>query len=270
MSFLPSCTPEVCILTGYGLNCEQETQLAFTRAGARAHLHPINDVIATPTLLSDAQIFVIPGGFSYGDHTGAGNALACRLFDHLQEALRRFLTQDKLVLGICNGCQILIRLGLMTNGPSIKQNIAITTNTHGRYECRWVSLKTTSKSPWLAGQSLFYLPVAHGEGRFVVPDQTLAELHTRHQIALRYVAEDGTHAQGVFPANPNGSVDDIAGLTDQTGRVLALMPHPERAIYTHQRDDWPLRKALARRASKQLPQEADGMHLFKAAITYFS
>ncbi len=244
--------PVAIVLSGYGLNCEAETAHAFAAAGADARVVHVADLVAAPDMLGNAQILAVPGGFSYGDDTGSGNALAQMLRLRLGEALAAFHARDTLTIGICNGCQTLVRLGLLEG----RTDIALTHNAGGRYECRWVDLAPEGASPWLRGVGRLRIPVAHGEGRFVLAPGAAP------RVALRYITPDGARAGGAFPANPNGSTGDIAGVTDASGRVLALMPHPERGMYAWQRDDAPARGA-------DVPEEADGMRLFRNAVAYF-
>lgn len=247
--------PVAIVLAGYGLNCEAETAHAFAVAGADARIVHVADLIADPAPLGGAQILAVPGGFSYGDDTGSGNALAQTLRLRLGDALAAFVARDTLTIGICNGCQTLVRLGLLEG----RADIALTHNAGGRYECRWVDLAPEGDSPWLRGIERLHIPVAHGEGRFVLAPGS------QPRVALRYVTADGAPAQGAFPANPNGSAHDIAGVTDASGRVLAMMPHPERGMYAWQRDDAPQRA----RAGPGASIEADGMALFRNAVGYF-
>lgn len=264
---------KVIVLSGYGLNCEEETLHAFQHNGVDGVIRHINDLIESPKELDDYQILAVPGGFSYGDDTGSGNAFAQKMKLSLWDALEKFVKRDTLTIGICNGCQILSNLGLV---PAIKgkygeRSVAVTYNESARYQCRWIDIATSSnKSPWLKDITQMHVPVAHGEGRFMMDANTLKTLQDNGQIALRYVHADGTSANGQFPYNPNGSLDDIAGITDETGRVLALMPHPERGMYTWQRDDYTELKDTAQRERKPLPEESDGMAIFQNAVKYFS
>lgn len=260
------------VITGYGINSEEETSHAFERAGFNSQIRHINDLIENPNELEEAQVLCIPGGFSYGDDTGSGNAFAQKMRLTLWDHLQKFLARDTLTLGICNGCQIAANLGL---APAIDKKygerfVAVTHNLTARYQCRWVDVAVQdTKSPWLTGISKMHIPVAHGEGRFMMDDQTLKILQDNKQIALRFVKPDGNKANGEFPFNPNGAMDDIAGMTDPTGRVLALMPHPERGMFTWQRDDYAKLKDKARRDGKTLPEEADGLKFFENAAAYF-
>ena len=260
------------VLTGYGINSEEETSFGFARAGFKSVVRHINDLIENPAELDEVQVLCIPGGFSYGDDTGSGNAFAQKMRLTLWEHLQKFISRDTLTLGICNGCQIITNLGLV---PAPDENygervVAVTHNLTARYQCRWVDVGVQdTNSPWLAKDTILHIPVAHGEGRFMMAKETLKNLQQMKQIALRYVKPDGTPALDEFPYNPNGATNDIAGLTDPTGRVLALMPHPERGMFSWQRDDYALLKDRARRAGKNLPEESDGLSIFVNAARYF-
>lgn len=260
------------VLTGYGINSEEETSFAFETAGFQSSVRHINDLAENPDELNDVQVLCIPGGFSYGDDTGSGNAFAQKMRLTLWDHLQKFVARDTLTLGICNGCQIVANLGL---APAIDKKygerfVAVTHNLTARYQCRWVDVAVQdTNSPWLTKGTKLHIPVAHGEGRFMMADATLKTIQDMKQIALRFVKTDGAPAKGEFPFNPNGAMDDIAGITDPTGRVLALMPHPERGMFTWQRDDYARLKDKAHRDGKTLPESADGLQIFENAAQYF-
>lgn len=262
---------KVIVLSGYGLNCEEETLHAFNHCGVSGDIVHINDLIENPKALNDYQILAIPGGFSYGDDTGSGNAFAQKIKLSLWDDLKKFVERDTLTIGICNGCQILVNLGLV---PALStygdRNVAVTYNASARYQCRWVDVKIENVSPWLKNIETMHIPVAHGEGRFMMEESTLKTLKEKKQIAARYISDDGTYAKEEFPTNPNGSIFDIAAMTDKTGRILAIMPHPERGMFTWQRDDYAEAKDTAQREKKELPEETDGMKIFKNAAAYYN
>jgi len=264
-------TAKALIIAGYGLNCEEESAFAFEQVGMSATIMHVNDLIENPNALNDYQTLLIPGGFSYGDDTGSGNAFAQKMRLTLIEQLKEFVARDTLTIGICNGCQILVNLGL---APALKNNygtrqVAVTHNAGARYQCRWIDMKVEqTNSPWLQNINTLHVPVAHGEGRFMMDDSTLETLQNNNQIALRYT-KDGNIANGEFPYNPNGSTDDIAGITDKSGRVLVMMPHPERGMLTWQRDDYATLKDKANRNGTPLPDATDGLQIFANAAEYF-
>jgi phosphoribosylformylglycinamidine synthase I len=254
--------PRVIVLSGYGLNCEEETAFAFNSVGGQAEIVHINDVIAKKVRLADYQIMALPGGFSYGDDTGSGKAYGNKLKNHLSADLKKFAEADKLIIGICNGFQILTNTGLLPG--------ALLANDSARYTVRWVDVRVQNDSPWLKGISTMMLPIAHGEGKFYADKKVFAQMEKKGQIALTYYnGEISKHYN--LPANPNGAMADIAGITGFNGRVLGLMPHPERAMFFTQLPHWPLLRETLRRASpaKPMPTEGPGIQVFKNAINYF-
>ena len=259
------------VITGYGVNSEEETAFGFKTVGFNATVMHINDVIENPNILNNYQVLCAPGGFSYGDDTGSGNAFAQKMRLTLGDMLQEFVSRDTLTLGICNGCQILVNLGLVPaiDGKYGTRQVAVTHNESARYQCRWIDLKVEdNKSPWLQDTTNMHVPVAHGEGRFMMDDDTLKTLQDNNQIVLRY-AKNGKAAKGEFPFNPNGSTDDIAGITDESGRVMVLMPHPERGMFSWQRDDFAKLKDTAQRNGQTLPDATDGLRIFENAARYF-
>ena len=255
---------KVIVLSGYGLNCEEETIFAFKAAGLSGKIIHINSLIANPKLLKKYQILAIPGGFSYGDCTGSGNGLAWKIRNNFWQELQDFISRDTLTIGICNGCQILINLGLVPFANE-KASVACAVNNNGVYQCRWVDLKITNNSPWLKDISQIKLPVAHREGNFVMQNATLQQIEHNKQIAMQYVKQDGTKAAGLFPYNPNGAMSDIAAITDKTGRIIAMMPHPERAIFASQQQDWFVHKRKANFA-----KYSSGLKIFSNGLNYFA
>jgi phosphoribosylformylglycinamidine synthase len=258
------------IMSGFGINSEMETQEVLARAGMTSDIVHINDLIAGRNRLSDYRLLVFPGGFSYGDDTGAGNAYANRLRNNVWEDLMEFLDGDNLVLGICNGFQILANLGLV---PAFDRqyirNIALMPNRNGRLECRFVTLKPEADNLWTRGIERMYCPVAHGEGNFYCSKETMQRLKQQKMIAFTYCHEDLHPAEGVYPFNPNGSMGDIAGITSANGRVLGLMPHPERAMEFVNLYDWPLRRELMKREGLAAPVESLNMQFFRNIVEYF-
>ncbi|MBI5412641.1 phosphoribosylformylglycinamidine synthase I [Candidatus Peregrinibacteria bacterium] len=264
--------PKVLVLTGYGINCEEETAFAFERAGAKSEIIHVNDLIDGVRKMATYQILAIPGGFSYGDDTGSGNAMANRIKNNVEDQVLRFVQMNKLVIGICNGFQVLTNLGLVPalDGKVGERQAALDRNDSARYTDRWVWLRRASnKCVWTRGIELLHTPIAHGEGKFTVSDENLKKLQANDQIAWQYVHEDGSPAAGEWPFNPNGARADIAGVCDPTGRVLGMMPHPERFMHVTNEDGWTLKKELARRAKKSLPSEGEGMKVFRNAVEYF-
>jgi phosphoribosylformylglycinamidine synthase I len=265
--------PAALILTGYGINCEEETAFAFEKAGASAKIVHINDIIADRKALGRFQIFVFPGGFSYGDDTGSGKALANRIKNNLLDEFREFIVGDTLMLGICNGFQVMTNLGIVPAiGTAIgTAEVSLEHNVTSRYECRWVDLiiESSSTCVFTKGIERLHIPVAHGEGNFYAPPSVLEEIENNKHVVMRYSASDGKRAGGNFPDNPNGSLNDIAAVCDKTGRIMGMMPHPERnMLFTH-RDDWTYLKEKMKREGHPLPEDGDGFAIFKNAVSYF-
>ncbi|MHB9032948.1 MAG: phosphoribosylformylglycinamidine synthase I [Anaerolineae bacterium] len=231
--------PKVIILHAPGTNRDREAALACNLAGGSAEIVHINQLAARERELAAYQMLVLPGGFSYGDDLGAGRLWSNDLARRFRQELDAFVAQGKPVLGICNGFQALVKAGYLP-GPAPLQRVTLTFNASEHFECRWVRLHPAPASPCLFTRGLqdILCPVAHGEGRLAVVDETaLARLAAEGQVAITYVAEDGTSPAG-YPANPNGSVADIAGLCNAAGNVLGLMPHPEDHIYPQQHPRW--------------------------------
>ena len=249
--------PRAVVVSGFGLNCETETAHAFALAGAVPEVVHLPDLVDAPERLRDVAILALPGGFSFGDHLGAGNALASYLRDRLRDALEAHLARGGLVVGICNGCQTLVRLGLMGTGVALAPNRR--DDRGGDYECRWVRVAPGGGAigPWLDGIGEIELPIAHGEGRFA--GENLAA------PALVY-ADDGGRPTDAYPRNPNGSHGATAAITAHGGRVLALMPHPERFVRAEQHPQWTLRREIARRGGARVPERGDGLMLFANAV----
>lgn len=262
--------PKVLVLSGYGLNSEEETAYGFELAGASADIVHINDIVDRIYDLKNYQILAFPGGFSYGDDTGAGNAYANKVRNHLWAEVEKFINQDKLVIGICNGCQITANLGLVPafNRHYGERQVALLHNESARLVTRWTDMKVMTKSPWLEGIEQLSLPIAHGEGKFYASKESLKELHDKKQIALQYIRGEVSNYLDV-PANPNGSIDNIAAISDETGRILGIMPHPERGMFFVQRPDSGFLKEKYKREGKPIPEFSDGLQIFKNAVKYF-
>ncbi|MCK4650037.1 phosphoribosylformylglycinamidine synthase I [Candidatus Pacearchaeota archaeon] len=264
--------PRILVLSGYGINCERETKHAFDLAGGNTEIVHVNDLINKEKNLNDYQILAFPGGFSYGDDTGSGNAMANKIRLNLWDELMKFINSGKLIIGICNGFQVLINLGLL---PSLnkdygKRQAALTFNNSTKYECRWVYLKNNNtKCVFTKGLDKLYIPVAHGEGKFFASEYILEELEKNDQIVFTYTFPNGESSKGEFPFNPNGSLKDIAGICDDSGRILGMMPHPERAILSASSPDFQKMKEKLKRQKKDIPVYYNhALNIFKNAIDY--
>ena len=264
--------PSVIVLGGYGINSEAETIFAFNQAGADAKYVHVTDLIENPKMLEEAQILVVPGGFSFGDHTGSGKALSNLLQDRIGDQILKFVKRDTLTLGICNGFQVLVALGLV---PALDENYGerqagLLKNISNRFICQYVHLKNKSeKCVWTKGIDKLFLPVAHGEGNFFLPEESMDALEKNDQIAFTYMDEDGSPADGKKPANPNGAQCDIAGICDPSGRIMGMMPHPERGLWFSNRPDFTLAKERLIREGKEIPEWTENLQLFKNAVGYF-
>lgn len=286
--------PRVLVLRAPGTNCDVETAHAFEVAGATAERIHVGRLIDNPALHKRYQILCIPGGFSYGDDIAAGRILATRMRHHLDDMIHHFVDSgDNLVLGICNGMQVLMRLGVLTAGiaaPQLATAAAVndeahsswtddsdslphevppatlTWNNHGRFEARWVQLAVDQTScVFLQNIERMYLPMAHAEGKFVARDaDCLDQLHRAGRLPLRYCDPSGEIQSETlhFPSNPNGSEANVAGVSDASGRVFGLMPHPERHIDPTQHPFWTRRKTQ--------PAEGDGLAMFRNAVEWFA
>jgi len=243
------------ILRAPGTNCDQETAFAFQQAGAETSLVHIGQLIRHEQKLEDYQIMVVPGGFTYGDDLGAGRVLANEIRLKLGDDIERFVARGSLILGICNGFQVLVKAGVLP-GRASGHRLTLTTNDSGRFECRWVYLSANSQSRcvFTRGMERLYLPVAHGEGKVVADADAINGL----DVALYYTDEQGNRQAG-YPHNPNGSMADIAGICDSTGRIFALMPHPERHIRPSQHPKWPRQEAGNR---------GNGFKIFRNAVEW--
>ena len=269
-----SIKPNVLVLTGFGLNCDHETAYAFELAGASARRVHINALIAGEVSLEDFQILAFGGGFSWGDDHGAGVIQAMRLKTNIGDKLLDFVAARKLIIGICNGFQTLVNLGLLPgiDGDYAQRSVALTYNDCGNFRDQWVHLKINPDSACVFTQGMqpLELPVRHGEGKFYAERQTLKTLADNHQIVLQYATPDGQPAGGVFPHNPNGSLADIAGICDSSGRVFGLMPHPEAYNHVANHPDWTRqREQEKRRGVHRESTEGQGIRFFDNAVAYF-
>ena len=253
--------PRALILGGYGINCEDETIFAFQQAQFSAEFCHVNDLLSDPKKLANYQVLALPGGFSYGDHTGAGKALANRLREGLSTEVLQLVQRGGLVIGICNGFQVLVNWGLLPQLPtqteeSLPRQAALIRNNSVRYQCEWIMVAPMSqKCLWTKNlKDPFPLPIAHGEGKFYAENSVLDSIEAADQVAFRYCG-----------GNPNGSQRDIAGITDPSGQILGLMPHPERALSFTNLPDWNAKASALRRAKKPLPTKGPGKMLFEQA-----
>jgi phosphoribosylformylglycinamidine synthase len=284
--------PQILILRTAGTNCDAETAHAFALAGGEPRFLHLNRLLENPRLLDQYQALALPGGFSYGDDIAAGKIFANQINHHLADAFRHFVDTGRPMIGICNGFQVLVKTSLLP-GPLAEragQTATLTNNDSHRFIDRWITLRSVSrKCIWTrqlgstapgAGSSpphhanpqpltsLLELPIAHGEGKFVPADEAVRQaLWDKDQVALVYTQPDGAPAAGVFPHNPNGAVDDIAGICDASGLVFGLMPHPERYVTRLQHPAWS-RRQFDRQPGQDLSGEGDGLAIFRNSVEY--
>jgi phosphoribosylformylglycinamidine synthase len=257
---------KVLVITGFGLNCEKETATAFNYCGATAEKVHLNDILAGKRNLDEFHILAFIGGFSFGDHLGSGSVFANRVKYNLRGQLEKFITDGKLVIGICNGFQTLTRLGMVPalNSEYFTQQAALAHNDSGVFRDDWCCLKANPASPcvFTRGIDKVRLPIRHGEGKFVADDATMEMIEKNNLVVLRYANADGSVATE-FPANPNGSLNSIAGICDATGRVFGLMPHPEAFLSPFNSPSW-----TADKLKGELPEEGEGVVFFRNAVNY--
>ncbi|MCK4488096.1 MAG: phosphoribosylformylglycinamidine synthase I [Desulfobacterales bacterium] len=263
----------VLVLTGYGLNCDFETAYAFELAGAVSTRVHINALISGETSLKEYDILVFDGGFSWGDDHGAGVLEAVRIRSNISEALFEFIEAGKLILGICNGFQALVNLGLLPgfDGDYETRQVALTFNDCGNFRDDWVPLLGNSDSPcvFTKGVTRTELPIRHGQGKFYASPEVIKRLIDNGQVVFQYATPQGEAAQGQFPFNPNGSVHDIAGICDSTGRIFGLMPHPEAFNHWTNHPDWTRTKESMKRQGQSIPQELTaGVQILKNGVDY--
>ncbi len=236
--------PKVIVIRTAGTNCDSETASAFAQCSADVELVHVKQLLDGRRRLQDYHVLAIPGGFTYGDDIESGRILANELRIRLKDDLKKFILDGKLIIGICNGFQVLVRAGILP-GPlapqeeiSFKQTATLTNNDSGKFEDRWVHLKVSGNSVWTKGMSdQVFFPVAHAEGKFITAnEQVLDRIVANGQVAFSYCSVDGN--EPIYPQNPNGAQRHIAGITDQTGRILGLMPHPERHFWRTQNPLW--------------------------------
>ncbi len=253
--------PKALVLLTAGTNCDLETEYALNRSGADVEKVHINDFIAKKRKLKEFQILTIPGGFSFGDDVAAGKVLANKIKFKLKEQIEVFIKAKKPVIGICNGFQVLVKLGFL---PDIhnrhNQDVTLAINNTGKFEDRWVYLKTNEKSECIFTKGIdkiIYLPIAHGEGRFITKNRKISEILTRQNlIVFQYCSKNGEITDS---SNPNGSENAVAGICNPDGTILGMMPHPERFITKFQHPRW---------TREDLPEEGIGISIFKNAVNY--
>ena len=260
--------PPVLIITGYGVNCEAESKVAWELAGADARLIHLHDLLAEPGQLQLFKALMFIGGFSFGDHMGSGHVLALRIRHRLRNELQAFIEAGNLILGVCNGFQVMVKLGLLPglDHDYFNQKIALMQNDGGALQNFWVELRFEAASPCIFTRGLdrMSLPIRHGEGKIFTTDHDLLDtLERAHCVACRYVDGKTLAPTMRFPDNPNGSLNAIAGLCDPTGRIFGLMPHPGAYLFPENHPQWQIQ-----RLHGKLPQHGLGLQIFQNAVKY--
>lgn len=247
------------VLTGYGINCDNESKYAFEKAGGSADITHINNLIEQPKMLEEYNLFFIPGGFSYGDDLGSGKVLGNKIRNRLGNELLDFYNAGKLIIGVCNGFQVLVKVGLLPV-PDFRQRATLTINDSGKFEDRWIFLKVNERSPCIftKGMKTLLLPVRHGEGKLVMDEEMRREIWAENLAVMQYIGPNGELSG--YPYNPNGSIDNIAALCDKSGRIFGLMPHPEAFNIPQNCPYWPL----------GIVKEAIGLAFFRNAVGYIN
>ena len=263
-------TPPILIVTGYGLNCEAESRFAWEQAGAKPALMHVNDLLESPDQLHRYSALMFIGGFSFGDHMTSGHVFAHRLRHHLRDDLGAYIQDGGLIMGVCNGFQIMTKLGLVPglDNDYFKPEVALMQNDCGSFQNFWVRLRFEAKSPcvFTRGLDTMDLPIRHGEGKLFPRNRaTLSALEAAGCVPCRYVDPVSGETTQVFPHNPNGSVNAIAGLCDPTGRVFGLMPHPEAYLFPEQHPQWGFRPR-----GEDVPAHGAGLKLFQNAVDYLN
>ncbi len=238
-----------CVIGGYGINADCELRDAFAMAGSEAARVHVQDLLDRPSEIDRYHILAFPGGFSFGDHLGSGRVLAALFKRHLKEALDRFVSSGRLVIGVCNGFQVLVKMGILPNlRGGWTPEVSLIHNDTGLFEDSWVRLSFNRASPclWTRGLAEAELPIRHGEGRFIVgSEEIMRRMEESGLVALRYEGR-----------NPNGSLGAVAGITDPSGRILGLMPHPEAFLRPEQHPRW----------ARERFEEGQGLALFRNGV----
>ena len=262
------------IITGFGINCEEEMTAAYKLAGAEAEIVHLNDIFAEKVFIHDFDVINFPGGFSFGDDLGSGKVLSNKMkFKEMKSGkpffadIKDFLAAGKFIFGICNGFQFLVKMGLLPNvNGKEEQEVTLTKNDSAKFEDRWIYVKVNekSKSPFLKGIKKLFLPVRHGEGKLIIKNEKIKESIIRKNLnCLTYCDEYGNETS-FYPQNPNGSELNCAALTNETGQILGMMPHPEAFLSLYNHPNWPRLK----RHNPQISEEGEGLRIFKNIVNF--
>ncbi|QQS28105.1 MAG: phosphoribosylformylglycinamidine synthase subunit PurQ [Sphingobacteriales bacterium] len=264
------------VITGFGINCEEETNAAFLLSGADSEIVHLNDILLKGFDIHTFDILSFPGGFSFGDDISSGKVLANKIkYKQLStgktmlDEIKKFLAKGKFIFGACNGFQVLVKLGLLPDvSGNIEQEVTLMRNNSGKYEDRWVNCLVTqgTKTPFLKGITKLALPVRHGEGKLIIRDDHIRQQIISNQLnCLSYCDELG-QLTDEYPLNPNGAELNCAGLTNTTGQVFGLMPHPEAFLSIYNHPNW----GQLKRRNPSLPEEGEGLQIFKNIVRHIS
>lgn len=269
--------PKILVLKTDGTNCDEETKFAFELANGDPKIVHINELRSKKESLKNYQILALPGGFSYGDDIVSGKILATELTSFFAEELQEFIDgKNTLIIGICNGFQTLVRTGLLPFAKIGKMEVTLTNNDSGKFECRWINLKVEkSKCVFLNNltieqfnnNSIVSFQVAHGEGKFLAGPETIKKIEDKGLVTFRYADENGNPTQK-YPQNPNGAINAIAGICDPTGRILGIMPHPERFVKIEQHPNWRRMEIKKPFTHRSLGEGGQGLPIFENMIKY--
>ena len=262
------------IITGFGINCEEEMAAAYKLVGVHTLIVHLNEIFNERCSIHDFDILNFPGGFSYGDDLGSAKVLANKLKYRRMKSgklfideIQKFTEDGKFIMGICNGFQLLVKMGLLPNiGGKMEQEVTLTHNDSGRFEDRWCGcvVSRNCETPFLKGIKCIDLPVRHGEGKLLIRDELIKESILKNSLnCLSYCDKDG-NVTSQYPLNPNGSELNCAGLTDKTGQILGIMPHPEAFISLYNHPNWGQKK----RNNPDLNEAGEGLKIFRNIINY--
>jgi phosphoribosylformylglycinamidine synthase subunit PurQ / glutaminase len=262
------------IITGFGINCEEELAAAYKLAGAETKIVHLNDIFTGNISIHDFDILNFPGGFSFGDDLGSGKVLANKMkYKRLQsgklffEEVQNFFNSGKFILGICNGFQFLVKMGLLPNlQGNFEQEVTLTHNDSGKFEDRWCYCKINpqTSSPFLKNMDTIYLPVRHGEGKLIIKDENIHNEILKHNLNALSYCDDSGNVTSAYPHNPNGADLNCAGLSDKTGRIFGLMPHPEAFLSLYNHPNW----ATLKRENPQISETGDGLKIFENIVNH--
>lgn len=253
--------PKVAILKAEGTNFHEETKEAFEKTGAKAQIILMSEILKTPKLLQKFQILDFPGGFSYGDDLYSGKIWANEINAYLREEIDRFLKKGNIIIGVCNGFQVLVRSGILPGFGNNNETIGLIKNQNDKFECRWIRIRSQKNRCVFLNENIEDIPITveHGEGRFIVKDeQVLNTLIKNGQIVFQYIDKTKNPTME-YPDNPNGSTFSIAGICDTTGQVLGMMPHPEHNMFKYQQPNW-----------RRNDLKPFALTIYKQAVTYFN